>query len=230
MSTLIIIPARSGSKGLVKKNLKYLGPKPLISYTIEYAKTICGPSDYICLSSNDSEVINIANELGLSHDFIRSQELSNDNASMYDVLIDAIQFYEKRNMFFHKLLLLQPTSPFRKIEDYENLLKEFESKNCEMTVTVTNTKENPYFTLVEKKSDGYIHKSKASNFTRRQDCPQVYSINGSMYLMNINSLKENGSLNFKLITASIMPKKRSVDIDDIDDFNYAEYLLNHFNK
>jgi N-acylneuraminate cytidylyltransferase len=221
---LIIIPARAGSKGLPGKNVKKLGGIPLIAYSFEFAKEICSVEDHICVSSNDEQVLQISKKYGIEPDFVRAEELSNDKTSMFDVLKDAVLFYENRGKIFDKLLLLQPTSPFRRLEDFKALKLAYES-GCEMAVSVVSAKENPYFTLFEQKEGGYIIKSKPADFVRRQDCPPVYALNGSMYMVNIESMKKYGSLGFEKIKMAEMPKQRSVDIDDLNDFNYAQYLM-----
>lgn len=224
MSTLILIPARAGSKGLPGKNIKQLSGKPLIAYSFEFAKSIACSEDYVCVSSNDDRVLELARTHDINVDFKRSEKLSNDHASMFDVLMDAITFYEGKGKLFEKLLLLQPTSPFRDESDYKALDKAYKS-GCDMAVSVISAKENPYFTLFEESSKGNIVKSKPGLFARRQDCPKVYALNGSMYLINIASLKRQGSLAFEKIKMAEMPKDRSIDIDDINDFEYAQFLI-----
>jgi N-acylneuraminate cytidylyltransferase len=91
---IFIIPARKGSKGLPGKNVRVLGGKPLISYSIEFAKLVCTQDDTICVSTNDEEVIKIANELGVSTPFLRPDDLSTDSANTYQVIIHAIEFYK----------------------------------------------------------------------------------------------------------------------------------------
>ena len=224
MSKLIVIPARAGSKGLPGKNKRPLNDKPLIGYSFDFAKSVATEGDQICVSTNDQDVLTLAKEYGIEPDFVRSEALSSDNASMYDVLADALDFYERRGRYFDSLLLLQPTSPFREGLDFTQLAQVYE-KGCDMAVTVSLSKENPYYTLMEEDVDGYLQKSKKSSFVRRQDCPEVYALNGSMYLINVTSLKDNGSLAFDKIRKSIMPRYRSVDIDNLEDFEYAEFLL-----
>jgi N-acylneuraminate cytidylyltransferase len=186
MRILYLIPARKGSKGLPGKNTKLLGDKPLIEYSIDFALNNLKNDDVLCISTNDEAVITIAESKGITIPFIRPDELANDNASSHDVIIHAINQYEKLNQTFDAVLLLQPTSPFRIQDDFTNLIKEY-SVDTDMVVSVKLAKENPYFTLFEENSEGFLNKSKIGNYERRQDCPEVYAFNGSMYLINIES-------------------------------------------
>ena len=202
MRILFLIPARSGSKGLPGKNTKLLGAKTLIEYSIDFALENFTNSDELCISTNDDLVLEIAKKRGITIPFIRPDQLSNDTASSYDVIMHALNHYETINKKFDAVLLLQPTSPFRKNEDLQSLIKEFD-KNVDMVVSVKIAKENPYFTLFENSSDGFIEKSKLGLFDRRQDTPEVYAFNGSMYLISVDSLKKSKLGDFKKIKNDI---------------------------
>jgi CMP-N,N'-diacetyllegionaminic acid synthase len=225
MRTLIIIPARAGSKGLPGKNTKLLGGKPLVSYTIEYALQIKDLNDTICVTTNDDDVIEIAVNYHLDIPFKRPEELASDSASSNDVIMHAISYYESQNQFFDAVLLLQPTSPFRVQDDFYRLKEQFDD-DCDMAVSVKKAKENPYFSLFEEDVDGYLEKSKKGNFSTRQESPPVYAYNGSMYLIRISSLKKSQLHGLHNIRKMVMPDERSVDIDTMQDWVVAEYFLN----
>jgi CMP-N,N'-diacetyllegionaminic acid synthase len=229
MRILFLIPARKGSKGLPGKNTKLLGKKPLIEYSIEFALNNMQFEDELCISTNDKAVIEIAKSKGISIPFIRPEELANDNASSHDVIIHAINHFEKLNHTFDAVLLLQPTSPFRIQDDFTHLIKEY-NVNTDMVVSVKLAKENPYFTLFEQDCAGFLNKSKPGNFERRQDCPEVFAFNGSMYLINIESIKKSRISDLKNIKKIIMPEERSVDIDTLADWNLAEFYLKNENS
>jgi CMP-N,N'-diacetyllegionaminic acid synthase len=229
MRILYLIPARKGSKGLPGKNTKLLGDKPLIEYSIDFALNNVKKDDALCISTNDATVIAIAESKGITIPFIRPEELANDSASSHDVIIHAINQYEKLNQTFDAVLLLQPTSPFRIQDDFTNLIKEY-SVDTDMVVSVKLAKENPYFTLFEQNSEGFLIKSKEGNFERRQDCPEVYAFNGSMYLINIASIKKARISELKNIKKIIMPEERSVDIDTLADWTLAEFYLKNENS
>jgi CMP-N,N'-diacetyllegionaminic acid synthase len=225
MKILYLIPARAGSKGLPGKNTKLLYGKPLIAYTIDFALNNASTEDEICVSSDDDKVIKIAENLGLDVPFIRPANLSSDTATTYDVIIHAINHYKKNGKEFDAILILQPTSPFRENEDFENLLAIFDEV-CDMAVTVKESKENPYFTLFEENKDGFLIKSKIGDFERRQDCPNVYAYNGSMYLIKTQSIITQKIHEFKIIKKVVMPVSRSIDIDTMADWVLAEYYSN----
>lgn len=225
MRILYLIPARAGSKGLPGKNTRLLGDKPLVAYSIEFALNNCKEGDALCISSNDDDVIAIANKMGVAVPFKRPEELATDTASSYDVIMHALNFYEKLGSTFDSVLLLQPTSPFRNQDDFNEMVANYE-EDLDMVVSVKHSKENPYFTLFEENTDGFLKKSKEKKFERRQDCPEVFAYNGSMYLINVKSIKNSSHSEFKRIKKIIMPEERSVDIDTYADWNLAEFYLN----
>lgn len=229
MRILYLIPARKGSKGLPGKNIKFLGDKPLIEYSIDFALNNLKFDDELCISTNDEAVIEIAKSKGILIPFTRPEELANDNASSHDVIIHAINQYEKLNQTFDAVLLLQPTSPFRIQDDFTRLIKEY-NFDIDMVVSVKLAKENPYFTLFEENCNGFLTKSKVGDFERRQDCPEVYAFNGSMYLINVESIKKSRISELKNVKKIIMPEERSVDIDTLADWTLAEFYLKNENS
>ena len=115
MKILVIIPARGGSKGITHKNIKPLNGKPLIHYTIDEAREIVSDED-ICVSTDDPEIIKCVEDYGLKVPFVRPKELATDTAGTYEVLLHALNFYEKQGRHYDVVLLLQNTSPFRKAD------------------------------------------------------------------------------------------------------------------
>ena len=230
--TLFLIPARAGSKGLPKKNIKQLGAKPLIGYTIEFALQNALKGDIICISTNDIEVVEIAkNNYNLEVPFIRSEELSNDTASTFDVIIDALNFYKQNGYYFEKIMLLQPTSPFRTQNDFQKINNIYRKTGADMVVSVKKSKESPYFTLFQEDKSGCLKKIITnSNFQTRQECPPVYVYNGSMYLVNTEKFLEIKNFNFENIVKFEMPDSRSIDIDTKLDWILAEYYQNMYNE
>jgi len=227
-STLFLIPARAGSKGLPKKNIKNLGGKPLIAYSIEFALKNAQKNDIVCISTNDLEVIEIAKkEYDLDLPFIRSEDLSNDTSSTFDVIDHAIDFYKLNGILFEKIMLLQPTSPFRTQDDFHKINEIYSKTSADMVVSVKKSKESPYFTLFQEDNSGCLKKMIANTkYTTRQECPPVYVYNGSMYLVNVAKYLEIRSFNFQNIIKYEMPESRSVDIDTQIDWILAEYFIN----
>ena len=222
MRVLYLVPARKGSKGLPGKNTKPLNGIPLVAYTLRFALENIQPGDEICVSTDDEEVIAIAEDLGIKVPFVRPAHLSSDTAGSYEVIMHSLNEYAGTGKQFDAVLLLQPTSPFRSAEDLQKVFAEFDV-DCDMVVTVKEAKENPYFSLFEEDEEGLLVKSKAGNFERRQDCPLVYAYNGSMYLMSTVALAGQSTLAFNKIKKVLMPPERSLDIDTMADWVLAEY-------
>ena len=225
MKTLVVIPARSGSKGLPDKNIKLLNGKPLIHYSIEVAQQIFNNED-ICISTDSDEYIKIVEKTGLRVPFVRPEILSTDKSTTQDVLLHCLNFYEKKGLFYDYILLLQPTSPFREKNHLEDILMA-NNEECDMIVSVKEADSNPYYVSLEENKEGYLKKLMEGKFTRRQDCPKVYEYNGSMYLINVKSLKNTLISNFKKIRKYEMHSKYSIDIDNQLDFDFAEFLINN---
>ena len=226
MKYLVIIPARSGSKGLPGKNIRELDGKPLIGYSIEVAKQLFD-KDSIVVSSDGKEILDVAKSFGLNIPFVRPDELAQDHSTSAEVLLHCIEFFKAQNKHYDAIVLLQPTSPLREKKDVENALTVFENNypNLDMVVSVKETDSNPYYVLYEENSKGFLEKSKPSNFTRRQDCPKVWEVNGAVYVINTKSLQDKKMSDFQSIIHSPMSKINSVDIDDLHDFEYVEFLL-----
>lgn len=225
MRVLAIIPARGGSKGIPKKNIKLLNGKPLIQYTIEAARQQLKDKD-ICVSTDSPEIKSVVESLGLAVPFLRPPELATDTAGTYEVLLHAIAYYESLGRKYDAIIILQPTSPFRKGIQIKEAVALY-SPDLEMVVSVKETNSNPYYVLFEENELGYLEKSKKGNFTRRQDCPKVYEYNGAIYVINIKALKKNPPHLLQKIKKYLMPEEDSLDIDTPLDWSIAEFLIGY---
>ena len=228
MKPLIVIPARGGSKGVPRKNIKVLGDKPLIQYTIDAAKGVFH-DEFICVSTDDFEIKSVVEQLGLKVPFLRPNELASDTAGTYEVLLHAISYYESKGYFPDTLILLQPTSPFRTSAHIKEALKLYH-ESIDMVVSVKETKANPYYILFEEDRNGYLKKTKEANFTRRQDCPKVWEYNGAIYIINVKALKEKTISQFTKVCKFEMDETSSHDIDTLLDWKIAEIILQDFKK
>lgn len=222
-STLFIIPARGGSKGIPGKNIKLFGNKPLIYYSIDYARNFTADEN-ICVTTDDDNIINKVEQYGLKVHFKRPDVLATDTAGTYEVILHAINYYESVGKLFSKVILLQPTSPLREIKHLSDALSLYDD-DLEMVVSVTESDANPYYNLFEEGESGYLKKSKDSNFVRRQDCPKVFKYNGSIYIINTKSLKMHSINNFTKIKKFMMENKYSIDLDTEFDWKMAEFIL-----
>lgn len=226
MTPLIIIPARGGSKGIPHKNIKLLNGKPLICYSIDIARQYT-TDENICVTTDDKEIISVVEQYGLKVPFVRPAELATDTASSNDVLVHALDFYETQGRQVDVIILLQPTSPFRKVSFVKEAV-ELYNEDFDMVVSVKETSANPYYNCFEEDKNGFLSISKSIGhpITRRQDAPKVWEYNGSIYVINPTSLKDNGMQHFTRVKKYPMSELYSVDIDCPFDWKVAELLLN----
>jgi len=223
MKDLVLIPARGGSKGIPGKNIKPLKGKPLIYYTLDAASSVESFKN-ICVSTDSDEIIRVVREYGMNVPFKRPDYLATDAAESYEVILHAIDFYEQRGMQYDRVVLLQPTSPFRTGTHIRQALALYQS-GLDMVVSVRIAHANPYFNLFEENTEGFLTRSKSGSFTRRQDCPVVYEYNGAIYVMNVQSLKKEPHTKFSKIRKYVMTDKDSLDIDTTFDWIIAEAIL-----
>lgn len=225
MKSLVIIPARGGSKGIPHKNIKPLAGKPLIYYTIDCARQIVTDDD-ICVSTDDPEIIKCVEDYGLKVPFVRPAELATDTAGTYEVLLHALDFYDKQRREYDIIILLQNTSPFRTSKHVEEAMKLYSSA-IDMVVSVKETTSNPYYNCFEEDNNGFLHISKGDGlFTRRQDVPKAYEYNGAIYIINPNSLKEMPLGRFSKRVKYVMDDLHSIDLDHMIDWKFAELIIN----
>lgn len=224
MKTLVIIPARGGSKGIPRKNIKPLNGKPLIYYSIDCARAIC-PDEDICVSTDDAEIISIVEQYGLKVPFVRPAELASDTAGTYEVLLHALDFYEKQGRHYDAVVLLQNTSPFRKAEQVKEALGVYNDK-VDMVVSVKECAANPYYCVFEEDAEGYLHVCKGDgNIFRRQDAPKVYEYNGAIYIMNAATLRTTHMHKMQKRVKYVMDDLSSFDLDTMWDWKMAEMMI-----
>ena len=223
--TLFIITARGGSKGIPKKNIKKLSGKPLLHYSLEFSRLFVDDKD-ICLTTDSLEIIDCGKEINYVAPFLRPSELATDSIGSFDVLKHAINYYDAKGVFYDIVVLLQPTSPFREKRHLEEALNSF-SPQLDMVVSVSESGSNPYFNIYEEDEKGNLKLSKEGvDILRRQDAPKVYEFNGSIYIINVNSIRLKSSFkDFKNIKKYLMTRRYSVDIDSMLDWQWAEFLI-----
>lgn len=223
MKKLVIIPARGGSKGIPRKNIKPFDGKPLIYYTIDCARAIC-PDEDICVSTDDDEIISVVEQYGLKVPFIRPAELATDTAGTYEVLLHALDFYEKKGKTYDAVVLLQNTSPFRTANHVKEAMQLFQP-GIDMVVSVKESAANPYCNLFEEDKQGYLHISKGEgNIYRRQDAPKVYAYNGAIYIMDALTLKTTHMHKMQKRVKFVMDDVSSFDLDTMWDWKMAEMI------
>jgi N-acylneuraminate cytidylyltransferase/CMP-N,N'-diacetyllegionaminic acid synthase len=225
---LALIPARGGSKGVPRKNIKLLLDKPLIAYTIEAALQV-DFIDKVIVSTDDLEIAQISREYGAEVPFLRPYELATDEARSIDVILHAMDWMEKKHGAFNLILLLQPTSPFRNSEDIKTALDIFFKKNAKAVVSVCEAEHSPLWmnTLNDDLNmKDFIRKDILNK--NRQELGKYYRINGAIYIAEWDYLKQNKTFFGDKTYAYIMPKERSIDIDTEMDFKFAEFLINRY--
>ena len=224
-STLWLIPARGGSKGIPDKNIKPFCGESLTSRAIKLAKELAGDDDLIYVSTDSLRIKEEAENLGVYIPFMRPEILASDSASTYSVILDTLLKFKDKGIEFEKVVLLQPTSPFRERKDIEDALKLWR-RDIDMVVSVVKASENPYYNLFEENKEGFLKISKGEgNFTRRQDAPVVWEYNGAIYIMSATSLLKGPMSEFKKILPYEMPAWKSIDLDTPDDWDIAEILF-----
>jgi len=221
MKILYIIPARGGSKGIPHKNIKMLAGKPLICYSIDVAKDLT-TDENICVSTDDNEIIKVVEEYGLKVPFKRPDYLATDTASTSDVLVHAIEYYERQSKRYDVIVLLQPTSPLRKIEQLKDALKLY-NDNLDMVVSVKES--HAPAVLCTENIDGFLELSINKTGIRRQDVSSHYEYNGAVYIVNVEMLKQKTFAGLSRIKKYVMDEQTSIDIDTLLDWDFAEFLI-----
>lgn len=223
-STLWLIPARGGSKGIPGKNVRMFCGRPLVCRAVDQAIACASPGDVVFVSTDDDAIAEAALSCGDVVPFRRPDNLATDTSSSYDVIMHALREFEARGEKFKRVVLLQPTSPLREIEDIKGALRLW-SPDIDMVVSVCESSANPYYNLFEAGDDGTLHVSKGGGgYTRRQDAPKVWEYNGAVYVMSVTSLKKGPMSAFSKIIPSTMDSERSADLDTPLDWKIAELL------
>lgn len=221
---LVVIPARGGSKGIPHKNIKTLGGKPLIYYSIDVARQFT-TDDNICVTTDDEHIIKVVENYGLKVPFTRPDYLATDTCGSNEVIQHAFLHYEGQDRHYDAILLLQPTSPFRCIEDVLGAVSLYNNE-LDMVVSVKETAANPYYNCYEEDAQGYLVVSKGDGkLERRQDAPPAYEWNGAVYVINPQRLMEVGLSGLTKVRKYVMDDLHSIDLDTMFDWKVAELIL-----
>ncbi len=222
---IAIIPARGGSKGLPGKNIKDLNGKPLIAYTIEAAlKSKC--IDDIILSTDDENIQFIATEYGARSPFLRPPELATDDALATDTYIYTIETMEEMtNTAIEDFMVLQPTSPLRTAQDIDSAYQLFRNHNADSVISYTE-EVHPITWHKYLEEDGRILNIFDDKMVNRQALRKSYYPNGAIYIFKTSLIRKRQFYTHNSF-AYLMPRERAVDIDMIDDFKFAEYLMSN---
>lgn len=227
LRTLIVIPARSGSKGLPDKNIKLLSGKPLLQWTAE-AVAAAAPTRALTLLSTDSPLYaGLGRELGLSVPFLRPADCSGDGASALQVIEHALDWFQRKHAYLPELIMwLQPTSPLRSAHTISTALTMIDDQDCD---SVIGCKEIPRdLTTLFQLRDGYLQaldSNRPTQITRQQSQP-LLTPNGAMYLCKTELLLSLKSFYPPKTLPLIMNAVQSLDIDTTEDWAMAEAFIN----
>lgn len=218
-----LIPARGGSKGLPRKNIKPLLGKPLIAWTIEQALA-SKYLDKVIVSTEDEEIAKISKKYG-AEVIERPEKLAKDETPTVDVIFHVLEILKMKNYNSDILVLLQPTSPLRNAEDIDNAIKLFFDSDCESVVSICKVEYPPYWSF--KIEEIYLKPLFDKRYLRmtRQDLERTYIPNGAIYISTPQTLYKYKGFYCNYIIPYIMPIERSIDIDNEIDFMLAELLV-----
>lgn len=223
---LAVIPARAGSKGIEGKNIRSLGGKPLIAWTIEAARASKQVSRTI-VSTDSHEIAETARRFGAEIPFLRPADLAQDDTPGVEPPLHALKwFHENEKYVPDLLLLLQPTSPLRTTQDIDDAVTLLGKKDADSVISVTPSPCHPYWMKCLDRGGRLTDFIKLNkSVTRRQDLPAVYILNGAIYLIRRNVFLQRRDWYTDKTYAFVMPRERSFDIDGEWDLRLVEKIL-----
>jgi N-acylneuraminate cytidylyltransferase len=227
MRAIAFIFARGGSKGLVGKNIRPLVGKPLIAWSIEHALAVPGIARVI-VSTDSPAIAAVAREYGAEVPFMRPPHLAADDTPEWLAWRHALEFVRtEENRLPDAMVSVPATAPLRDPSDITRCLELFEQGDSDIVVTVSPAHRSPYFNMVKENADGTVGLAIPTlpSVTRRQDAPVVYDMSTVAYVARPDwVLTHNGVFDGRMRAVNV-PAERAVDIDTLQDFHFAEFLL-----
>jgi N-acylneuraminate cytidylyltransferase len=224
MKLLIIIPARGGSKRLPGKNIMELAGKPLIKWTIDLAQKL--PYEKTIIVSTDlEEIAEVARRCGVEVPWLRPPEISQDSSTTTDVALHALNWFEESISKVDGVILLQPTTPFRTVEKIVEGIEKFIASGMKPVVAVSPVSQHPrwMFKLEEGNLASFI--ADENNYKRSQELESLFIVNGSFYIISPSDLRDQETFFAKSMKPLVIDSVvECVDIDTIEDFNFAELI------
>ena len=227
MTSVALIFARGGSKGLSGKNTRMFGDKPLIAWSIELALEV-NRIDRVIVSTDSEEIATISKEYGAEVPFMRPAELATDTSPEWHSWKHALKYLQESSGTMPEIMVSIPAvAPLRAAIDIENCLDEYAKGFSDIVITVTDAHRSPYFNMVKTNLDGSygLLDSSFSTINRRQDAPIVYDMTTVCYVANSEFVMSHKSIFEGRVGAVQVPIERAIDIDTHLDFQIAEYLL-----
>jgi CMP-N,N'-diacetyllegionaminic acid synthase len=227
MRVLGLVPARGGSKGVPRKNIRMLGGQPLLQYTAKAAlasrlltKTI--------ISTEDEEIAQVGRLCGLEAPFLRPVELAEDTTPTLPVVQHAVLWLERHGEVFDAICLLQPTNPFRTAEDIDACIELMERSGSDSVISVLPipAQYHPYWVYLRDESGRLrLSNGEAAPLPRRQELPPAFHREGSVYVTRRDVLIDDSSLYGKHVEGYLVDARKSINIDDLNDWAHAESMV-----
>lgn len=227
MTTVAFIFARGGSKGLPGKNIRLLGGKPLIAWSIEHALSV-DRIDRVIVSTDSNEIAEISRRHGAEVPFTRPAELARDESAEWLAWRHGLEYLKEDTGALPEVMVSVPaTAPLRLAVDIDNCLDEYERGSVDVVISVTDAHRSPYFNMVKSNPDGTysLVNAQPSVVERRQDAPLVYDMTTVCYVANSEFVMSHDSIFEGRVKAVHIPIERAIDIDTLLDFQIAEALL-----
>jgi len=223
---IAVIPARGGSKGLPGKNIRLLNGKPLIAYSIEVAKC-CSSIGQVIVSTDDPQIEKTSLEAGADLVLKRPVNLADDHTPLFPVIKHTVEQLEKDfHTHIDSVLTMQVTNPFRKIKDLDEAYDYLNSGRYDSIVSLNAANEHPYRMRKKTGEDefGFLA-SQNEVYAQRQDLPEMFSFNGTIFLNKREVFDHYHHFESGRIKYMILDKLSGIDIDDLFDFNFAEFVM-----
>jgi CMP-N,N'-diacetyllegionaminic acid synthase len=222
---LATVCARAGSQGVKNKNIRNLNNQPMIKYSLDLIKNCKYIDDYI-ISTDGDEIITKVRELGFRVDFKRPDYLSSNEVARVDAVKHAADWYENnKNQKIDVVIDLGVATPFKNMYDLEKVIELLIDKEYENVITATESHRNPYFNMVEIQNENVVKSKDYGIYTNRQSTPKVYDMNDAFNAYRRETLLKKEPQFTDNTGLYVMPKIRSIDIDEELDFTYAEFLI-----
>lgn len=223
---LALIPARSGSKGLPGKNIKDLLGKPLLAWSVEQARA-CKYIDKVVVSTDDSEIAQIAQSYGAEIPFLRPAEMAKDDSPVLDTVLHILDEYARLGTQFDVVALLEPTSPLRADADLDRALSAFTAQldKYDAVVSLGEIHESPYYAKVVDQSEFVAPLLEGSNYSRRQQLPKTYFPYGVIYATKVTTLRESRTFYPRRTMPYFIERWQNFEVDDLVDFVCIEAIM-----
>jgi CMP-N,N'-diacetyllegionaminic acid synthase len=227
MRVLGLIPARGGSKGVPRKNIRPLNGKPLLAYTIESSLAVASLTRLV-LSTEDEEIAAIGQQYGVEVPFLRPAELAQDNTPTIQVVEYTLRTLAEQGESYDAVCLLQPTNPLRRTEDVEACIELLETSDADAVLSVLPVPHeyNPHWVYFTDPDDVLrLSTGEATPIPRRQSLPPAFHRDGSVYVTHTETVLEEHSLYGQRVRGYVMDARYSINIDTPEDWAEAESRL-----